>query len=136
MLLTKIINGTDWMLEIKEGTAVAMRRIATVGKDKSFTVKVDGNATYREYLISSLPECGDGIVLSSDDCQEYSEITIYFHKEHSELYYEGKRRNAPTNAIIGQTDGNIGQTDGSIGQTGEGGTSWFSRLFRKIKAPG
>ena len=113
MLQTKLINGTDSALRIQEGSAGVKRTIGIIGKEKSYTVNVDGNATYREYWISSL-ESGDPIVISSDDCQAYSEITIYFDKE---LYYEGILRN---------------KTDGNVGNTGKGGTSWFSRLLGKV----
>jgi hypothetical protein len=124
----KFINDTESDLKVEEGTGGEYTEICVVKKGRSYTVILDANATYREYHLISQGNRGSKIILSKD-IMEYSEFRFFDDKENSNLDYEGtprgKKRNAPTNPSIDQTDGNIGNT-------GEGGTSWFSRLFRKV----
>lgn len=98
MLQTKVINDTGGLLTLKEGTAGIKRVLATFGPAKSYTINVDANATYREYWCAEKDAGKDGardpVVLSSDDCQEYKEVTIKLStKDNVGIYtWEGIRR--------------------------------------------
>lgn len=94
MLQTKVINDTGGLLTLKEGTAGIKRVLATFGPAKSYTINVDANATYREYWCAEKDGARDPVVLSSDDCQEYKEVTIkLITKDNVGIYiWEGIRR--------------------------------------------
>jgi len=77
MKKTKVMNLTGSSIILKEGTGGSYRMLCADLKDKdSFTIKVDTNATYREYWCAVTSDDEKHVVLSSDDCVEYEEVRI------------------------------------------------------------
>lgn len=77
---TKIINGTDREITLKEGNAGTQRFLCTLAKKgdpkNSIVMELDVNATYKEYHFFEIPSTTAVIVLSSDSLAEYKDITI------------------------------------------------------------
>ena len=73
---TKVINTTTKKFILKEGTAGIYRRLKELAPEESYTINVDPNATYREYWCATKDNDPDAVILSSDDCQEYSVVRI------------------------------------------------------------
>jgi hypothetical protein len=76
MLVTKVTNDTGKELILKEGTAGIKRILAELPDKKTYKISVDSNATYREYWCAEKNDDPNAVVLSSDDCQEFKEVTI------------------------------------------------------------
>ena len=76
---THIINETNQTFQLKEGNAGAFRLLRDLnakGKDGyKFSIKVDPNATYREYMVATGKK-GKSIIITSDDFSEYKVIKI------------------------------------------------------------
>ena len=75
MLITKFINGTKEVLEVKEGNAGIYSKIATVQAGESCDVYCDPNATYREYWVGT-NSSGMVVTITSDDCADSETITV------------------------------------------------------------
>ena len=80
-LKTKFINCTSSEFRISEGNSGVMRPLYTLGnKDGanwSQEVKVDTNATYKEYHVFQIPSAGPpDIIVSSDDLRDNKEVII------------------------------------------------------------
>jgi len=95
MPTTKVINGTDKPLTLKEGTAGIFTTLKKLQPQGSYQIVVDTNATYREYWCAVKADDPDGgVVLSSDDCEDLKQVTIIENKtEKTTTYsYEGVKR--------------------------------------------
>jgi hypothetical protein len=100
MKTTKVINGIGKPLILRESTGSVKRTLKELkDKDSRYTISVDANATYREYWCAEKPDDPNAVVLSSDDCQEFKEVTILLEKKTvadgktSDIYYwEGLKR--------------------------------------------
>lgn len=94
MLTTTVTNGTQNPLILKEGTAGMKRLLVTLGPHQCYTIKVDANATYREYWCAAKHDDPNAVILSSDDCQEFMKVLIKLKVEgNSDTYtWEGVRR--------------------------------------------
>lgn len=73
---TKVVNTTGEEFLLKEGTAGIYRLLKKLKPDESYTISVDPNATYREYWCAVKDDDPKAVILSSDDCQEYSVVRI------------------------------------------------------------
>lgn len=69
------LEGKD--VKVREGNAGVTRELATLKPGKSFVIHNDPNATYREYIIITLPDKTRLRVLTSDDFAEFREISIF-----------------------------------------------------------
>jgi len=72
---TDIINKTNQSFELKEGNAGAYRFLKQLDPGTKYSIKVDPNATYREYMVATGKK-GESIFLTSDDFSEYKVIDI------------------------------------------------------------
>lgn len=64
-------------VKVKEGNAGIFRLLTTLGPGKLYNLRHDPNATYREYILIMLPDKTELRVLSSDDFNDWKEISIY-----------------------------------------------------------
>lgn len=76
VIQTKVINSTTEKFILKEGTGGIYRRLVELAPEKSYTISVDPSATYREYWCATKDNDPKAVILSSDDCQEYSVVRI------------------------------------------------------------
>jgi hypothetical protein len=143
---TKVTNRTCTTLILKEGTGGIFRTLHTFGTATvDYNINVDSNATYREYWCASVANDPTAIVLSSDDCQEYKEVTI-MRNEDGTCYFIPVRRDGKKADPIGKkgVDGVVGESQEGAGESQEGsGESqngkgegeavvepWWKRIFR------
>jgi len=92
MKKTKVVNETRSSITLKEGTGGVYRTLCSELKpNNAFTIKVDTNATYREYWCAVTSEDEKHVVLSSDDCLEYEEVRIKL-KEDESYTWDGVKR--------------------------------------------
>lgn len=90
---TKIINDTPHELRLKVGNNGIYRVIHVFPPGKEFTITLDSNATYREYVVMGFnDEAVREIRTTSDDMVEAAEITIYVTPEHRLGYRISKAR--------------------------------------------
>jgi hypothetical protein len=77
--MTKITlkNDTGKNVKITEGNAGSTRKLCTLEPGRTFDITNDKNATYREYFFITLPDNNTLRVLTSDDFDEYKEISIF-----------------------------------------------------------
>ena len=79
-LKTKFINCSSSEVRISEANSGVRNPLFTLGKkdgaNSSKEVKVDTNATYKEYHVFQIPSAGGAITVSSDDLQENKEVRI------------------------------------------------------------
>ncbi|KAG0610484.1 hypothetical protein M758_7G069700 [Ceratodon purpureus] len=79
-LKTKFINCSSSEVRISEANSGVRNPLFTLGKkdgaNSSKEVKVDTNATYKEYHVFQIPSDGGAITVSSDDLQENKEVRI------------------------------------------------------------
>lgn len=73
---TEIVNSTGELFDLKEGNAGAFRFFKQLKAGEKVSIKVDPNATYREYMVATTPTPGKPILLTSDDFSEFKVITI------------------------------------------------------------
>ncbi|KAG0562935.1 hypothetical protein KC19_9G184200 [Ceratodon purpureus] len=78
---TKVTNKTGKELILKESTAGIKRFLNVLPDKETHKISVDPNATYREYWCAEKHDDPNAVVLSSDDCQEYKEVTIHCKRE-------------------------------------------------------
>lgn len=99
---TKVINGTGGTLVLKEGTGGIFRTLHNFGVTTlDYNINVDINATYREYWCASAANDPNPVVLSSDDCQEYKEVTI-MRNEDGSYYWIPVRRDGKKAGPVGK----------------------------------
>lgn len=74
---TKLVNKTGGEILLQEGNQHVYKAIAKLGNDKEHVITLDPNATYRDYVILTMPNMTQlESNISSDDCLEYSEIEV------------------------------------------------------------
>lgn len=76
---TKVINrtGSAVQLTMSTGGIQSQESMRPVENNAHYTICIDANATYREYWCAVQPGNRDNLViLSSDDCAEFSEVTL------------------------------------------------------------
>jgi trehalose-6-phosphatase len=74
---TKLTNTLkDKEVQVREGNAGVTRLLTTLKPGASTTVRTDPNATYKEYVMMTLPDNTKLPVLSSDDFADHKEIDI------------------------------------------------------------
>ncbi|KAG0567450.1 hypothetical protein M758_7G142600 [Ceratodon purpureus] len=75
---TKVINNTGSPVNLTMSTGGIQSRESTepVRDQFHYTISIDPNATYREYWCAVQPGNKGKVILSSDDCAEYSEVTL------------------------------------------------------------
>lgn len=88
---TKVINETGNSIILKEGTAGVFRHLRTLADKEAYNINVDTNATYREYWCAVKANDPNAIILSSDDCQEYKEVT-FVKKDNGTYGFDPKPR--------------------------------------------
>ena len=72
---TVIVNHTQEPLHMKVGNQRHFAELTTVAKGAKYTMHVDFNATYQEFLMG-VDAQGKNLIVSSDDCCDYKCITI------------------------------------------------------------
>jgi len=91
--VTRVFNDTEAVIELKQGSANVFHLLHSLPKKKSYDIKVDESATYREYWCAVQPIQPDNttaerVVFSSDDCAEFSKVRIY-KDDHGKYAWEG-----------------------------------------------
>lgn len=66
----------DKEVQVREGSAGVTRLVTTLNPGASTTIRSDPNATYKEYIMMTLPDNTTLPVLSSDDFADFKEIDI------------------------------------------------------------
>ncbi len=73
MKTTTILNRTEYRIMVKEGRAGIYSELANITAGQSFTLNIDENHTYQDYIFS----CSAGTLLvTSDDLADNGVITI------------------------------------------------------------
>jgi len=72
---TVIVNDTAHALNMKVGNQRYFVDFATVDKGAKYTMQVDYNATYQEFLMG-VDTKGQKLIVSSDECCDYKCIVI------------------------------------------------------------
>lgn len=85
-----MVNQTKSSITLKEGTGGVYRTLCSELKpNNAFFIKVDTNATYREYWCAVTSDDENHVVVSSDDCLEYEEVRIKFEDMYT---WDGMKR--------------------------------------------
>ncbi|KAG0581978.1 hypothetical protein KC19_3G025200 [Ceratodon purpureus] len=90
-------NDLEYSVSIKEGNAGHFRVLTVLGPGKTFSLKIDPNATYREYLFITLPDETSLDVVSSDDFAEWKEIKIY--EDNKKFYWMGTKKRSGSGSV-------------------------------------
>ncbi|KAG0555007.1 hypothetical protein KC19_12G136400 [Ceratodon purpureus] len=86
----KVRNTTSINVKIQEGNAGLFVTRATLFPNKTFSLELDPNATYREYVLIRLPDNTPlQPMFSSDDVAEYKEIVIKEQAGEPKYCWEG-----------------------------------------------
>ena len=72
---TVIVNLTQEPMHMKVGNQRHFADLTTVAKGAKYTMRVDFNATYQEFLMG-VDAQGKKLIVSSDDCCDYKCITV------------------------------------------------------------
>lgn len=77
MVKTKVKNcaGCNVTLKMSSGGIQTMLLHTPLKADEEYTIHSDTNATYREYWCAA-QEGGTNVILTSDDCTQFSEVTL------------------------------------------------------------
>lgn len=138
---TKVVNQTGSSIILKEGTAGVYRMLcANLQTGKEYNIKVDTNATYREYWCAVTSDDDKHVVLSSDDCMEYREVRIRLkadktytwdavkRKTHEFVKDAGDKEAAKQQQAQALTEGVVSPgEDGVAGKAWNRVKGWFSR---------
>ena len=73
---TEIINRTSKALDMQVGNCRYFIKLTTVDKNESYTVHVDYNDTYMEYLLAADGAAGKALIVNSDECVDNKKIII------------------------------------------------------------
>lgn len=77
MKIVKLRNKLDIQVRVKEGNANVLTVLTVLKPNDTFDLRLDPNATYREYILITLPDNTELVpAFSSDDVNEFSEIII------------------------------------------------------------
>jgi len=90
MITTVIFNRSGLRLTLKEGNAGVYCIVAVISDGESFTVSLDPNSTYREYVI--FVATVNELVLSSDELADCEAITVIWKDKDKKLDYDAKPR--------------------------------------------
>lgn len=101
--VTKVFNDTDVVIELKQGSANVFHLMHSLPAGKSYDIRVDESATYREYwcAVQLDSTTAERVVFSSDDCAEFSKVKIYKDNKDNNKYkwigteLRGNWRNTP-----------------------------------------
>jgi hypothetical protein len=77
---TEVVNETDVIITLKQGSAGVYSVVGQVQPKKTYRIRVDESATYREYWCAVQPTPDpdqENVVFSSDDCIEFKKVRIY-----------------------------------------------------------
>jgi len=84
---TKVINktGADVILKLSTGGIISKLSNEPLVNGGHYFISIDLTTTYREYWCAVQPNAGpnssnDKVILNSDDCAEYSEVTLTTEK--------------------------------------------------------
>jgi hypothetical protein len=91
---TKFVNGTTTPFALKEGNAGVYTHVCNLGvkaPNNQHSIEIDHNATYREYVVATGIQ-GQRVLVTSDDCAEYSTIKIVKCDDHNTYKFEGVNR--------------------------------------------
>jgi len=80
-----------YSLELKEGNAGVFSKLGQLKDGASFTISIDTNATYREYLIGS--SISHPLIITSDELIDFKVITVIL--KNGELNMEQTPRDPP-----------------------------------------
>jgi len=95
MVLTVITNSCGSEVTFTEGNAGVYRVLKVIPDKGSYTIKVDLNATYREYIFR-LDDNDEQVIISSDDTIEYAAIE-FLRSEDGVFSWEGRAREMEPN---------------------------------------
>ncbi|KAG0581974.1 hypothetical protein KC19_3G024800 [Ceratodon purpureus] len=98
-------------VKIKESNAGIFRALTTLQAGQSYNLKHDPHATYREYFLIMLPDRTQLRVLTSDDFNDFKEITIY---EANGIY---DWRGVPRNGAPARGNGAPGRNNCTTGRS-------------------
>lgn len=116
-----IHNATQGDLKMQVGNHRYFVYLTTVQKDKDYTMPVDFNATYQEYLMGE-DSTGKKLIVSTDDCCDYKSITI------KETYGEFDVQKVPRRAAAATTPESANYSDEQSSSAAAGGkkpkTNW------------
>ena len=93
---TKFVNATAIPFALKEGNAGVYTHVCNLGvnaPDNQHSVEIDHNATYREYVVATNVQ-GQKVLVTSDDCAEFSRIEIIKNDQNTYTYKGYKRADA------------------------------------------
>lgn len=92
---TKFVNATTIPFALKEGNAGVYTHVCNLGvkaPHNQHSVEIDHNATYREYVVATGIH-GQKVLVTSDDCAEYSTIRIIKGDDVQNTYtFDGDKR--------------------------------------------
>lgn len=97
-----IHNATQGDLKMQVGNHRYFVYLATVQKDKDYTMPVDFNATYQEYLMGD-DSTGKKVIVSTDDCCDYKSITIKEKNGQFDVHKVPRRAAAATTVVAGES---------------------------------
>jgi hypothetical protein len=81
MVEVKVINKANRNVVLKESNAGVPLVLANLMPEQSTYIRVDPNATYREYIMITLPNNEQLRQISSDEMQDLKAIEIYIDGE-------------------------------------------------------
>lgn len=129
-LKTKFINCSSSEVRIWELNGGVRNLLFTLGKEdgpnSSQEVKVDTNATYKEYQVLQISSASEPITVSSDDLQENKEVKIMEVSGRTGVFkWTGTPRKPPK-------DNKSAEAESSKQDQGTKGLlKWISSWFRK-----
>ncbi|KAG0558098.1 hypothetical protein M758_10G004400 [Ceratodon purpureus] len=113
---TKVKNQTGFPVSLKVYSSGIQTNLLRqpLGDGQEYTIRIDTNATYREYWCAANPGRNpQDVILSSDDCAEFSEVTLKADKADDGSYtirWEGsKPRSSVTQAPASESPANANQ---------------------------
>lgn len=77
---TKVINNTGYevILKLSTGGVISKLRDEPLPQGEHYYISIDLTTTYREYWCAVQPNTShDKVILSSDDCAQFSEVTLF-----------------------------------------------------------
>ena len=101
---TKFVNATTIPFALKEGNAGVYTHVCNLDvnpPNNQHSIELDHNATYREYVVATGIQ-GEKVLVTSDDCAEYSTIRIIKDDVHNAYTFDGdKRADAKGSGLFG-----------------------------------
>jgi len=91
---TKFVNATTIPFALKEGNGGVYTHVCNLGvnaPNNQHSIEIDHNATYREYVVATGIQ-GQKVLVTSDDCAEYSTIRIVEDGVQNAYTFDGVRR--------------------------------------------